>query len=769
MLANGTSFAVLAPTVDQRFLRYNALPPAALDTVISPPRDRPLARGLGPMDSPSRSAPTRRSPNRLLRLTDSVVEALRSWGILLILIGITPGLAAWPLLNVGELSYVVENDLASDLRKAVVAWMALSFVIVLGFYSVAQIVLRSRGLKLTFGQTAKRLNRYTFVVISAPFLTALFSRGIETQHEFLTLVFIGVITGIFAVFIHRVLANRPDLPAHRELIRVRWLPLAMLALIGAYYAGYLSYMALLDHRNLGTHIYDLGIYDNIVWNTTYGDFLGCAYCKGGKHMSAHFDPVLWFLTPFYRLYPRAETLLVFQSVWLATGVIPLYLITKRRLANPWLGVLLALVYAFYPALHGANMFDFHSLTLVVPTLMWAIYLVDVGAVWRYAVVLALMLMTREDMPLLACFIGVYAIVQRRPVAGLVTILVALAYLAVVKLYIMPDPGLLMNSKDSMSYIYFYEDMIPHPEEGLRGLVITFFTNPGFVLKVLFMEAKIFFFLALLVPLLFLPAVAGPKRVVMLYGLVFLGLASRKHVFSLHFQYSSVLFPVLLMSMPDAIDRASRSRVALAFGLRQRRVVWTLAWTALVATLLTSFKFGGMIPNDHFYAGWNRLSRVPGQDKIDRYAFVREVVASIPPDASVCSTSALGPHVSARKNLSKWPSIRDADYLFLQSEGFKKADERRLERLVRRGAYRKVQAGHGIELYEKVEKVEKGDKDEEAEPKRSVRKRVEKGKRPVVDDDEDDHEDDEEGFDDPRHRNDDGPDDERESSAPDEDD
>lgn len=720
------------------------------------------------MDSPpSPPAPAPPSATRLQRLADRTVEALRSWGIVLVLIGVAPGLAAWPLLHEEELAYVIDNDLAPELRKQVVLWMAASFSIVLGFYVVAQLALRRRGLSMSFGETARRLNRFTFVAIAAPLFTALLHRGIETKHEFLTLVVIGIITALLGVFIHRLIAMRPDAPAGLERVRRRWLPPLVLALVGLFYAGYLSYLSLLDHHNLGTHVYDLGIYDNIVWSTANGDFLGCAYCKGGKHMSSHFDPILGLLSLIYRFAPRAETLLVFQSVWLATGVIPLYLMAKRRLGNPWLGVLLALVYVFYPALHGVNMFDFHSLTLVVPTLMWAIYLVDVGAVWRYWLVFVLMLMTREDMPLLACFVGAYAIVVRRPATGLVTIVVSLAYLVVVKLYIMPDPGLLMSSKESMSYIYFYEDMIPHADEGLRGLIITFLTNPSFVLKVLFKDEKIFFFLALLLPLLFLPTVAGPKRVIMLYGLVFLGLASRKHVFSLHFQYSSVLFPVLLMSMPDALDRASRSRMAIVFGLRPRKLVWTLIWTSLVATLLTSFKFGVMVPNDHFRAGWNRLSRAPSEERRERFHFVKDVAASLPPDASVCSTSGLGPHISARKDVSKWPSIQEADYLLLHTEHFKKKDQRRLDRMIRRNTYVRVRGEHGVELFERVPK-------DERKPKRRSKKKTSKGdgdrpsrdERDERDDDTaDDMDADANAPDDPRRRED--PDDlGRESSAPD---
>ena len=57
------------------------------------------------------------------------------------------------------------------------------------------------------------------------------------------------------------------------------------------------------------------------------------------------------------------------------------------------------------------MFDFHSLSLVVPTLMWSIYCIDTGRIKTYWAVLFVMLITREDISLLSCFIGVYAIVK----------------------------------------------------------------------------------------------------------------------------------------------------------------------------------------------------------------------------------------------------------------------------------------------------------------------------------------------------------------------
>jgi uncharacterized membrane protein len=643
---------------------------------------------------------------KLVALVDRVVAGFWSWGLVTLVVMLSPGLAMWPLAHPDDRDYVVDNDLDPDQRLAIIKTMLVLGAAVALVYLAYHVLRIRRGGSGGIGESARRLNHWAFVLAAAPAISVLSHRGIEEKHEFVTLVVIAVATAILGMFAWRVLGLRAPKPVP-ERIRWRWLPPLVALGLGIFYAYYASHLALLDHRNLGTHIYDLGIYDNVFWRTINGDFLGCSYCKTGKHVSAHFDPIIAVFSPIYMLSPRAETLLVLQSVWLATGVAPLYLLGNRRLGNPWFGVLLAATYVLYPALHGVNLFDFHSLTLVVPSLLWAIWFVDSGARWRYWLVLGLMLLTREDMSLLACFVGAYAIINKRPVTGSITIVVALCYLAWAKLYMMNDPGLMMaGGKDSMSYVFFYEDMIPHESEGLRGLVISLVTNPGFALKILLLQKKVFFFLALLGPLLFLPLLAGRKVVMMVYGAIFLGLASRHHVYSLHFQYSSVLFPILLASLPDGIARASESRVTRALGVHPRRLAWTLAWTVLVATALTSVKFGAFVPNDSFRAGWNSIVRNPKQDAIDRYALVRELVAQIPPDAPVSSTSGLGPHVSNRRDVHKWPSHRDADYLFLHTSKFDKKDRRRLDRLVRRGEYRRVGGGLGVELFERVPEEER---------------------------------------------------------------
>lgn len=629
------------------------------------------------------------------QMLDTVISSATSWVALTLAIAVAPGLAMWPLANVDELGYVVTNQLDVDLRFNVLGAMGFSAAVVLTFYGVVFAWLRSTGSALSVRQVCRGLNRYTFVALAFPLLTAAMSRGIEVSNPIFTLALIGLVTGFFAFFVYRL----QELAAPRKTPRpstpgaTHW---GFVVASFAFYAGYMSYLALLDHRNIGTHIYDLGIYDNIFWNTAFDDFLGCSYCKLENHVSAHFDPIIWVWSWVYRLRPNAETILVIQAVWLATTVFPLFLLAQRKLENPRLAALFCWIAVLYPPLHGVNMFDFHSLTMVVPTVVWIIYFIDSGARAKLWIALAIMLATREDMPLLACFLGAYAMLRRRHFTGLAMVCVSLSYLVIVKFFIMPDPGLLMSSKDTHGYAYFFKEMIPHQSEGIKGFVISLLTNPAYALQVLFQEKRVFFFLVLLQSLLFMPLLGGKKRFIMIYGLLFLGLATRTYVYNLHFQYSSVLFPVLLAATPHGVVAFSRGRVPDILGIDRRRVPTTLMWTMFVSMLCISVKYGAMVPNDHFKAGWNRLSR---KLDTDRYEYLQTLLDRIPEDAVVCATSSLGPHVSARDKGRKWPSCKEAEYALLMTGRFKKKDVRRLERAVKQKRLVLIDEDHDIALYE----------------------------------------------------------------------
>lgn len=600
------------------------------------------------------------------RARDAIAAGWRlieAFGFLGVLVTISPGLLAWMLHYDGAHDFVVSNNLSEADRHTALLWVTGGACAALAAYGASWMLGSRRG--LTAKECICRTTDLGLGVVVVTLAVALLRSRLEERSGITLLVLVLACSVLACAFVYRAL---PHLPAHEalplwRLLTARALPWVVLGLLVTWYAVFFSRLSVLDHRNFGTSIYDMAIYDNVLWRTTHGDFLGCAYCKGGKHYSAHFDPILLLVAPFYRAAPRAETLLVFQSVWLALGALPLYLLARRKLERPWLALTLPAIYLAYPALHGANMYDFHSLTLLAPLTLWAVYFLDSERVRPYFATLALLLLVREDVALSACLLGAYAVATGKPLTGAGTVAVALAYLAFTKLVIMPDAGLMMTAgSGGTSYADFYSGMIPHPEEGARGLLISLLTNPVFAAKSLLTSGKVFFFAALLVPLLLLPLFSGKKCLLMLYGFAFLGLASRPYIYQLNFQYSVTLFPALLAAAPDGALRVAQSRFARSLGLDAQRLITALLLASLGATALSGAKFGALAENRAFKAGWTTMQRAPSSEVIAQHEAIEKLLARIPPDAPVSATTWLAPHLSNRRDMYRYPRMEAARFI-----------------------------------------------------------------------------------------------------------
>jgi len=157
------------------------------------------------------------------------------------------------------------------------------------------------------------------------------------------------------------------------------------------YSYFFSRLAITQHQAFGTRTIDLGYYDNIFYQSIHGRPLACSLLRSGTHASAHFDPILVVMSPLYLIYPRAELLLSLQSVWLGSGAIPAYLLGKHHLDSRQAGIIMAIVYALYPALHGANMYEFHSLSLIAMPMLWVLYFLEKKNKLGYFVMLGVLL------------------------------------------------------------------------------------------------------------------------------------------------------------------------------------------------------------------------------------------------------------------------------------------------------------------------------------------------------------------------------------------
>jgi uncharacterized membrane protein len=167
-----------------------------------------------------------------------------------------------------------------------------------------------------------------------------------------------------------------------------------------------------------------------------------------------------------------------------------------------------------------------------------------------------------------------------------------------------------------------------------------------------------------VPLAFLPLFGKPWRFATVFGLFYILLASRGPVFSIHFQYSVILFPVLFALTPIAMRRLRDSDLSKRVGLARAQFVTVLLACVLASSLLMSWKFGGAVPNTSFRGGWARIPHTLTPEQERRYRAFRGLVEQIPADASVIATSRIAPHLSNRAEIWDYRHEGPTEYLML---------------------------------------------------------------------------------------------------------
>ncbi len=161
------------------------------------------------------------------------------------------------------------------------------------------------------------------------------------------------------------------------------------------YTVIFSYFTIMRHYTFQTAAYDMGIFLNSFYNTLYqGKFLYTTLWEGIRFQN-HFSPILLLILPIYKIFPRVETLLILQSFILALGALPIYMIAKKEISNK-AGVIFALLYLIYPALHGINRFDFHEVAFAPVFILFTFYYYKEKNYVKSIIFMVLALISRED-------------------------------------------------------------------------------------------------------------------------------------------------------------------------------------------------------------------------------------------------------------------------------------------------------------------------------------------------------------------------------------
>lgn len=413
---------------------------------------------------------------------------------------------------------------------------------------------------------------------------------------------------------------------HRTFLR----PATIVALLIAAYVAYVGYHTVLNHYALGTAAYDLGIHENVLWNSIHGRWFESALERPGNHLGVHTTFILVLLFPIYALFPAAETLLISQTLLIGLAAWPLYLLA-RPVVGGWIAVGISALYLSHPAVGSANFYDFHALAFT-PLLYFA-------ACWAWRAkrfrlfwpLIVLLLSVREDQALLVVLLGVVVVVSKDRKRG--AILVA----AGVVTYVALVHGLLASFGQSHDFTSYYSDLV-EPGEGVGGLVKHVLLHPWSTLGHALSPPKLLYLFQMFGPLAFLCFAVLRGWILLGYGLPMALLASREPLFQIGFQYP-------LMILPPAF-------VGAILALERLRGVWRtrLLTVAVLAAMVVCFRYGMIFPRHNFMGGFRQVDFEYSEMERERYRELLEMIDRVPPTASVTASEILVPHLAGRERI-----------------------------------------------------------------------------------------------------------------------
>jgi uncharacterized membrane protein len=424
----------------------------------------------------------------------------------------------------------------------------------------------------------------------------------------------------------------------------------LLIIFIVFYILVLGSVSVLRHYQFQTQTWDMGAFVQTFWNTNQGRVMMNNLEEAPNHLGVHMSPWLLALVPGYFIFNSPYYLLIIQTLALALGAWPLFLLAKHYLNSDRFALLMAGGYLLYPSLHWVNLFDFHAVAFFIPLMLAAFYFLSIER-WAWAsVFLVLAAAAKENAILAVLFVGLYFLVAKKFIArpntassnnseigvefraikswwtkqrkiGLLTAVLALIYFIVSVKVIMPALG------GGLLRLDRYTDL----GTTLGAIIGTVFANPTVLIRTIFTVPKFFYILWTFLPLAFLPWLARWALLLFLPGLAQNLLTSFEFQFQGLYQYDAILIPMLWWA----------GVLGLAW-LLVRKPQWAeKVWWVLLIAIIGSFLLRSPVKPIGFPV--ELFGTRP------RWAAFRQMVQLVPEQASVAAHTNLVPHLSHRQH------------------------------------------------------------------------------------------------------------------------
>jgi uncharacterized membrane protein len=482
---------------------------------------------------------------------------------------------------------------------------------------------------------------------------------------------------------------RPGLRAS-TLLALPGAPAVAVGLLVASYVAIFGWLTWAQHENFGTFGYDMGLYDQGIWllSRFQDPFVTI---RGLSYFEHHVNLITVLFVPAYWLGAGPQFLYLVETVWMALGAVPVFLLARDRLRSGWLAVAVAGCFLLYPSLEWINWWHFHPDALVITPLLFAWWLATRRRWGWFAVAVGVALACKEDAALAVFMLGLVLAVRGERRAGLLTAAAGAGWFLLATRVVIPAAG----GGDGP----FYQELFPGFGDSLGEIVWSMVVHPSRLVEAATLPDRLTYYWQVLAPVAFFPLAAPLVLLISLPQTVINVTSGHALTHDFRYHYTAIVLAGVFLATVEGMAWAGRGRTA------RRVLVAVLLVTSVVANIAWS---PSPLGRQYDSGIWARAE--------PRHAVVRAALAQVPPTAGVSASYNLIPHLTHRTyayefpnpwRVSNWgahgenpPDPETVQYLVVDERLL--GDQRPLyERLTgRQGGYATVFASDGIVVAER---------------------------------------------------------------------
>lgn len=429
---------------------------------------------------------------------------------------------------------------------------------------------------------------------------------------------------------------------------------------GIFFLLYCS-ISLVNHYNFRASALDLGLYTNALYDYAHFRWADSLMIKPFYEnlLGGHFSLYLLIFSPLYLVF-GTYTLLIVQILFILLGGWGVYrYFTSFYSENLRLAVITMIGFWLFFGIYSALSFDYHNNVIAAMIVPWFFYFFKKGKRVVSFLLLAAILVGKENMALWMIFVLLGLMLEYRRnrsqcfFAGTMAFF-ALIWFVVVILVFIPSFSV---SSDYTGFLYSVLGKNPgealvtlvlHPFETLKNLFVNHNNSPfGDYVK---LELHLLLMLSGLPFLIF-----KPQYLIMLIPIYFQKLFHDNYLmWGVSGQYAIEFAPILILGSFSVIAELKNDR--------WQKVSLVILLLGVAGSTLR------VMDNTVFYTNKNKIRFYKAshyQRDIDVH-LVHEKLKLIPDDAIVSAESKLVPHLALRDKIYQFPLVKDAEFIVFTS-------------------------------------------------------------------------------------------------------